>query len=254
MASIDVPVALLGYGTVGAAVNRLLVESADDIERATGHRLRVVKALVRDIEKHRSFPAPEGVLTTLRLGRRGRLDRGRRRGDGWRRAGRRLRLGAAEPRQERRLGQQATCCPTQAQSCLLRPRAQGAAAVRGQCLRGDPGDQGAPRVADRHERPPRPRHRQRHDQLHPDRDGERLLYDEALAEARAPRVRRGRPDRRRERRRRRGARWRSSRRWPFTLVSSSPMSRMRGSRRSRSSTSRRPATSRWSCASSGAPA
>ena len=64
MASIDVPVALLGYGTVGAAVNRLLVESADDIERATGHRLRVVKALVRDIEKHRSFPAPEGVLTT----------------------------------------------------------------------------------------------------------------------------------------------------------------------------------------------
>ena len=63
MASIDVPVALLGYGTVGAAVNRLLVESADDIERATGHRLRVVKALVRDVEKHRGFPAAEGVLT-----------------------------------------------------------------------------------------------------------------------------------------------------------------------------------------------
>ena len=32
MASVDVPVALLGYGTVGAAVNRLLTESADDIE------------------------------------------------------------------------------------------------------------------------------------------------------------------------------------------------------------------------------
>ena len=46
MASVDVPVALLGYGTVGAAVNRLLNEQADDIERATGHRLRVVKALV----------------------------------------------------------------------------------------------------------------------------------------------------------------------------------------------------------------
>ena len=43
MASVDVPVALLGYGTVGAAVNRLLTESADDIERATGHRLRVVQ-------------------------------------------------------------------------------------------------------------------------------------------------------------------------------------------------------------------
>ena len=69
MASVDVPVALLGYGTVGAAVNRLLVESADDIERATGHRLRVVKALVRDLGKERDYP-PEslnnmgGVLTT----------------------------------------------------------------------------------------------------------------------------------------------------------------------------------------------
>jgi homoserine dehydrogenase len=64
MASVDVPVALLGYGTVGAAVNRLLNEQADDIERATGHRLRVVKALVRDLDKERSWPAPEGVLTT----------------------------------------------------------------------------------------------------------------------------------------------------------------------------------------------
>src|SRR5215831_15198220 len=64
MASVDVPVALLGYGTVGAAVNRLLNEQADDIERATGHRLRVVKALVRDLDKERGWPAPEGVLTT----------------------------------------------------------------------------------------------------------------------------------------------------------------------------------------------
>jgi homoserine dehydrogenase len=64
MASVDVPVALLGYGTVGAAVNRLLTESADDIERATGHRLRVVKALVRDPAKERDYPAADGVLTT----------------------------------------------------------------------------------------------------------------------------------------------------------------------------------------------
>ncbi len=63
MASVDVPVALLGYGTVGAAVNRLLTESADDIERATGHRLRVVKALVRDLGKERDFPPAGGVLT-----------------------------------------------------------------------------------------------------------------------------------------------------------------------------------------------
>src|SRR6266516_15798 len=64
MASVDVPVALLGYGTVGAAVNRLLIESADEIERATGHRLRVTRALVRDMDKERDYPAGDGVLTT----------------------------------------------------------------------------------------------------------------------------------------------------------------------------------------------
>ena len=42
-APVDVPVALLGYGTVGAAVDRMLRDSTDDIERATGHRLRVVQ-------------------------------------------------------------------------------------------------------------------------------------------------------------------------------------------------------------------
>ncbi len=64
MASVDVPVALLGYGTVGAAVNRLLVEGAEEIERATGHRLRVVRALVRDAAKERDFGPDDGVLTT----------------------------------------------------------------------------------------------------------------------------------------------------------------------------------------------
>ena len=61
---IDVPVALLGYGTVGSAVHRLLQEQADDIERATGHRLRVVKALVRDLGKDRSYSPGPGILTT----------------------------------------------------------------------------------------------------------------------------------------------------------------------------------------------
>jgi len=64
MASVDVPVALLGYGTVGAAVNRLLTDSGDEIERATGHRLRVTRALVRDPRRQRDFAAAEGVLTT----------------------------------------------------------------------------------------------------------------------------------------------------------------------------------------------
>ncbi len=61
--SVDVPVALLGYGTVGSAVARLLSEGGDDIERATRHRLRVVRALVRDPGKTRPVSAPRGVLT-----------------------------------------------------------------------------------------------------------------------------------------------------------------------------------------------
>jgi homoserine dehydrogenase len=59
-----VGVGLLGYGTVGSAVNRLLVENAEDIERATGHRLQVVRALVRDVERERDFQPEPGVLTS----------------------------------------------------------------------------------------------------------------------------------------------------------------------------------------------
>jgi homoserine dehydrogenase len=54
-------IALLGYGTVGAAVDRLLSASADDIERATGHRLSVARALVRDPGHYPDAPA--GLLT-----------------------------------------------------------------------------------------------------------------------------------------------------------------------------------------------
>ena len=62
MSAVDVPVALLGYGTVGSAVHRLLDESAGEIERSTGHRLRVVRALVRDPARERQH-APAGLLT-----------------------------------------------------------------------------------------------------------------------------------------------------------------------------------------------
>jgi homoserine dehydrogenase len=62
--AVDVPIALLGYGNVGGAVARLLAESAEDIERATGHRLRIVRALVRDPERERKHVADQGVLTT----------------------------------------------------------------------------------------------------------------------------------------------------------------------------------------------
>jgi homoserine dehydrogenase len=61
---VETNVALLGYGTVGAAVDRLLAASAGDIERATGHRVRVVKALVRDEAKSRPSAGRDGLLTT----------------------------------------------------------------------------------------------------------------------------------------------------------------------------------------------
>jgi homoserine dehydrogenase len=63
MASVDVGVGLLGYGTVGSAVSRMLAESGDEIERATGHRLRVVRALVRDAAKERPHAPADGILT-----------------------------------------------------------------------------------------------------------------------------------------------------------------------------------------------
>src|SRR4029453_3637980 len=45
-------------------VDRLLVENAEDIERATGLHLRVVRALVRDPAKERASSPAAGVLTT----------------------------------------------------------------------------------------------------------------------------------------------------------------------------------------------
>ena len=41
-------IGLLGYGTVGSSVDRLLRERADVVERVAGRPVRVVRALVRD--------------------------------------------------------------------------------------------------------------------------------------------------------------------------------------------------------------
>ena len=61
------------------------------------------------------------------------------------------------------------------------------APLRGERLRGDPGDQGAARGARRHERPPRARDRQRDDELHPHR-----RWRPARPTTRRSRTRRGR--------------------------------------------------------------
>jgi homoserine dehydrogenase len=59
----DVGIALLGYGTVGSAVHRLLEERSADISSRFGIQFRVIRALVRDPLKERRHPAPRGMLT-----------------------------------------------------------------------------------------------------------------------------------------------------------------------------------------------
>jgi homoserine dehydrogenase len=59
-----VNVGLLGYGTVGSAVDRVLQRLAPSLERELGVSLRVVRALVRDTHKPRPHLPAEGVLTT----------------------------------------------------------------------------------------------------------------------------------------------------------------------------------------------
>ncbi len=55
-------IGLLGFGTVGSAVHRLLGEGAEAIERVTGGPVVVAGALIRDPARQRSAPA--GLLTT----------------------------------------------------------------------------------------------------------------------------------------------------------------------------------------------
>jgi homoserine dehydrogenase len=56
-------VAVVGLGTVGTGVARLLLEHGDRIARHAGRPLRLEKVVVRDIHKPRDCPLPAGVLT-----------------------------------------------------------------------------------------------------------------------------------------------------------------------------------------------
>jgi len=59
-----VRVGLLGAGTVGAGVWRILHDHADSITARTGARIEVTRVAVRDTRRPRGFEAPDGVLTT----------------------------------------------------------------------------------------------------------------------------------------------------------------------------------------------
>jgi homoserine dehydrogenase len=57
-------VALIGMGTVGTGVARLLIDHGDRTARHAGQTLWVEAVVVRDLTKPRDYALPEGVLTT----------------------------------------------------------------------------------------------------------------------------------------------------------------------------------------------
>lgn len=59
-----IPVGLLGLGTVGTGVVRILRENAHEIESRLGAKIEVRRALVLDPEKERTIDLPGGFLTT----------------------------------------------------------------------------------------------------------------------------------------------------------------------------------------------
>ena len=57
-------VAIVGMGTVGAGVARLLLDHGDRTARHAGRTLWLTHVVVRDVEKYRHADLPEGVLTS----------------------------------------------------------------------------------------------------------------------------------------------------------------------------------------------
>ena len=62
-------VALLGGGSVGAQVARLLLEHSDELANRVGASLELVGILVRDLDAPRSADLPRELLTTDEIGR-----------------------------------------------------------------------------------------------------------------------------------------------------------------------------------------
>src|SRR3989338_1348407 len=57
-------IGMLGLGTVGSGVWKILTERGDLLEERTGFRFQVKKVLVRDPQKKRAVELPAGRLTT----------------------------------------------------------------------------------------------------------------------------------------------------------------------------------------------
>src|SRR5688572_5608063 len=58
-----VKVGIVGMGTVGSGVAKLLLDFGDRTARHAGRTLWLQKVVVRDVEKHRDCDLPAGVLS-----------------------------------------------------------------------------------------------------------------------------------------------------------------------------------------------
>lgn len=59
-----IKIGLLGLGTVGRGVYRILEENKESIEQRIGAQLQVKKIMVRSLDKDRGIELPAGILTT----------------------------------------------------------------------------------------------------------------------------------------------------------------------------------------------
>ncbi|SHF03139.1 homoserine dehydrogenase [Desulforamulus putei DSM 12395] len=59
-----IKIGLLGLGTVGRGVYRILAENQENIRQRVGVKLEIKKIMVRSLDKDRGIPLPEGILTT----------------------------------------------------------------------------------------------------------------------------------------------------------------------------------------------
>ncbi len=57
-------IALAGFGTVGGGLVQLLAENAELVQRRCGRTIQIKSILVRDLNKPRSWPLPEGAVLT----------------------------------------------------------------------------------------------------------------------------------------------------------------------------------------------
>ncbi|MBN2210763.1 MAG: homoserine dehydrogenase, partial [Sedimentisphaerales bacterium] len=58
----DVGIALIGFGTVGAGVARILLENGAAISQKTGLRLRLAHVVDTDLTRPRPVVLPDGIL------------------------------------------------------------------------------------------------------------------------------------------------------------------------------------------------